>query len=216
MNTSPSLNKKDIVSVLMMVFCLLMIRLFPEENYFQKIIISLVFLLVIPVLYIKIVLKESLRNFGLRIGNWKQGIAWIMLSLVGSFFIIFLLYQYAGMAEKYHVPQNIIQNFGLFVFYESVLVSFFIALYEFFFRGFVMFSFSEKLGYWAVISQFALFILFLIIMKDFNWTFAPYLISAFFAGVIAYKSRSLFYSYLFSLLFVIISDAVYIYSLINS
>jgi len=216
MNTSPSLNKKDIVSVLMMVFCLLMIRLFPEENYFQKIIISVTFLLAIPALYIKIVLKESLKNFGLRIGNWKQGIAWIMLSLAGSFFVIFLLYQYAGMAEKYYVPQNIIQDFGLFVFYEIVIVGFFIALYEFFFRGFIMFSFSEKLGYWAVISQFALFILFLIIMKDFNWTFAPYLISAFFAGVIAYKSRSLFYSYLFSLLFVIISDAVYIYSLINS
>ena len=215
MNTSPSLNKKDIVSVLMMVFCLLMIRLFPEENYFQKIIISLVFLLVIPVLYIKIVLKESLKNFGLRIGNWKQGIAWIMLSLVGSFFVIFLLYQYAGMAEKYYVPQNIIQDFGLFVFYESVLVSFFIALYEFFFRGFVMFSFSEKLGYWAVISQFALFILFLIIMKDFNWTFAPYITISFFSGVIAYKSRSLLYSFLFSLLFAVISDAVYIYSLIS-
>jgi len=215
MNTSPSLNKKDIVSVLMMVFCLLMIRLFPEENYFQKIIISVTFLLAIPALYIKIVLKESLKNFGLKLGNWRQGIAWTLISFAILALISYLIYNYTNFVEKYYLPQKVIESFKLFAFYEIAIVGFFIALYEFFFRGFIMFSFSEKLGYWAVISQFALFVLFLIIMEDFNWMFAPYIMISFFSGVIAYKSRSLFYSYLFSLLFVIISDAVYIYSLIN-
>lgn len=215
MNNKPSLNKKDIISILMMVFCLFMIKLFPEKDYFQKLIVSVTFLLAVPVLYIKIVLKEDLKNFGLRAGNWKQGIAWIFLSLAGSSLILILLYQYAGLGEKYYVPQNVIQNFRLFVFYEIVIAGFFLILYEFFFRGFIMFSFLKKWKAVSIILQFSAFLLFLIITKDFNWGSVNYIIASFFSGIVAYKSRSLFYSYLFSLLFVIISDAVYIHSLIN-
>jgi len=215
MNTKNSLNKKDIISILMMIFCLAMIKLFPEKDYFQKLIVSVTFLLAVPALYIKIVLKEDLKNFGLRAENWKQGIIWIFLSLAGSLLILTLLYQYAGLAEKYYVPQNVIQNFRLFVFYEIVIAGFFLILYEFFFRGFIMFSFLKKWKAVAIILQFSAFLLFLIITKDFNWGFTNYIIASFFSGVVIYKSRSLLYSYLFSLLFIIISDAVYINSLIN-
>jgi len=192
-----------------------MIKLFPEKDYFQKLIVSVTFLLAVPALYIKIVLKEDLKNFGLRAENWKQGIIWIFLSLAGSLLILTLLYQYAGLAEKYYVPQNVIQNFRLFVFYEIVIAGFFLILYEFFFRGFIMFSFLKKWKAVAIILQFSAFLLFLIITKDFNWGFTNYIIASFFSGVVIYKSRSLLYSYLFSLLFIIISDAVYINSLIN-
>ena len=215
MNTKNFLNKKDIISILMMIFCLFMVKLFPEKDYFQKLIVSLTFLLAVPALYIKIALKEDLKNFGWRAGNWKRGITWIFLSLAGAFLILTLLYQYAGLAEKYYVPQNIIQNFGLFVFYETVIAGFFLILYEFFFRGFIMFSFLKKWKTASIILQFSAFLLFLIITKDFNWGSVNYIIASFFSGIVIYKSRSLLYSYLFSLLFVIISDAVYINSLVN-
>lgn len=209
------LNKKSIFTVVLAIFCLLLHVMFPTRDHFQKVIVSLVFLLVLPVLYIKIVLKESLKNFGLKLGNWRQGVIWLLISFTASLLALYLIYNFAGFAEKYYLPQRIIESFGLFAFYEVLIVGFFVALYEFFFRGFVMFSFSEKLGLNAIILQFILFVLFLVIAKDFNWTFAPYLISAPFAGVIAYKSKSLIYSYLFSLLFVVISDAVYVNSLVN-
>ncbi len=197
-----------------MVFCLLMLRFFPEKDYFQKFIISLTFLFLVPFLYIKIVLKEDLKNFGLQIGSWKKGIAWSIFSLMGAFLVLILLYQYADLADKYYLPQGLIDNFGLFVFYEAILVSFFLALYEFFFRGFMLFSFIKKGKFFSVILQFVAFLLFLIIAKDLNWSLTHYIIAAFFSGIVAYESRSLIYSYLFGWLFVIISDAIYIHSLI--
>jgi len=215
MTNKISLSKKNIVSILMMIFCLIMIKFFPESDYFQKLIISLTFLLILPALYIKIALKENLMDFGLRIEDWKRGCAWIFLSLAGSFLILLLFYQYMGLAEKYYIPQSAIQNFGIFAFYEIVIVGFFIALYEFFFRGFIMFSFLKKWKATSIILQFAAFLLFLIIMKDFNWGSTNYIIASFFSGIVVYKSRSLLYSYLFSLLFIIIGDAIYINSLIR-
>lgn len=209
------LDKKSVLTVILALFCLLLHIIFPTRDYFQKVIVSLIFLLVLPVLYIKIVLKESLKNFGLKLGDWRQGIIWLLISFTVSLPVLYLIYNFTGFAEKYYLPQKLIESFGLFAFYEVLLVGFFVALYEFFFRGFVMFSFSENLRLNAVILQFVLFVLFLVIAKDFNWVFAPYLISAPFAGVIAYKSQSLIYSYLFSLLFIIISDALYINSLVS-
>ena len=215
MKTKISLNKKDIISFLLIILCLFMIKLFPEKDHFQKLIISLTFLLIVPVLYVKIVLKENLRKFGLKVGEWKPGLIWIFISLVVSSLILYLIYNYLDFAEKYYLPQKTIESFGLFIFYETAIAGFFIALYEFFFRGFIMFGFSEKLKHKAIILQFILFILFLIINKDFNWIFAPYMMTALFSGVIAYKSKSLIYSFLFSWLFIILSDAVYINSLIH-
>lgn len=209
------LSKKNILTFTLALFCLLLHSVFPGKDYFQKIVISLVFLLVIPILYIKIVSKESLKDFGLKLGNWRLGVMWLFISLAISLLALYLIYNYTSFAEKYYLPQKIIKSFGLFAFYEIVIVGFFVALYEFFFRGFTMFSFSEKLGFNAIALQFILFILFLIIAKDFNWVFAPYIAAAPIAGMIAYKSGSLIYSYLFSLLFAIISDAMYISSLIN-
>jgi membrane protease YdiL (CAAX protease family) len=105
------------------------------------------------------------------------------------------------------------KSFGYFVFYELVLVAFFTAVYEFFFRGFVLFHFAPDLKYWAIVVQYGLFLLLLLVTGSSFWALAPYIIFAPFAGWIAYKSDSLAYSFFGQLIFIIIIDTYIVVSL---
>ncbi|GBE17080.1 hypothetical protein BMS3Abin15_00916 [bacterium BMS3Abin15] len=203
-------NKKLITTGGVIILCLVLVAFFPRKDVFQGIIVNLTFLLIIPILYIKIILKKKLGNFGLQTGDKKKGIIWAVLSLVVSLLIFYIIYNYTSFSEYYRLPQRIMTDFWFFIFFEVLLIGSITVLYEFFFRGFVMFNFTEKFGYWAVIAQFLLFILFLLATGNLGWSIIPIIISAPFAGITAYKSRSLIYSLGVSLFFVIISDALVI------
>jgi len=58
--------------------------------------------------------------------------------------------------------------------------------------------------------QFLIFFTFLAVTVDDYWIFIPYLIAAFFSGIVAYRSRSIVRSFQFSILFLIIVDALMI------
>lgn len=203
-------NKELIVTSGVIVLCLVLFAIFPREGVFQEIIANLTFLLVIPILYIKIILKKKLGNFGLQTGDKKKGIIWAVLSLGISLLIFYIVYNYTDFPKYYRLPQEIMNNFWLFVFFEVLLIGSLTVLYEFFFRGFVMFNFTEKFGYWAIAIQFLLFILFFLATGNLGWSVIPGIIIAPFAGVAAYKGRSLIYSFAVSLFFIIILDALII------
>jgi len=130
-----------------------------------------------------------------------------VLSVIISLFIVSLLIKFSNLSSNYALPAGVAENFGYFIFYELVLVAFFTAIYEFFFRGFVLFHFAPTLGHWAVVVQYGLFLLLLLVTSSMNWSFTPYIIFAPFAGWIAYKSDSLLYSFIGQLIFIIIIDA---------
>lgn len=203
-----TVNKEIIITSGVIIICLFLYGIFPTSGIFQKIISTLTFLLVIPALYIKITLRKDLKDFGLRKGNWKKGIVWTLLSLLTSLLIFYIVFQYAEFSEKYQLPQKVSSEFKFFLAYELLLVGFFTALYEFFFRGIIMFSFSEKIKVWAAVLQASSFILFLALTNNLGWPMMPYAIFSLFAGIIAYKSESLAYSFGASLLFTIIVDTI--------
>jgi membrane protease YdiL (CAAX protease family) len=204
------LNKEDIITAGIIFLCLFLYVIFPTDGVFQQIISSATFLLVIPLLYVKIILKKDLSDFGIQRGEWKTGIFWSLLSLVTAFLILYVLYYYFDFFGKYDVPKSIRDNFLLFLGYQIFLTGFFTALYEFFFRGFVMFSFSEKFGYWAIILQSAIFFLLIWLSSSMSWSMAPYLIFAVLGGVVAFFSHSIIYSFISTSLFIIIIDSIFI------
>lgn len=201
-------NKEVIITSGVIIICLFLYGIFPTSDLFQKIVSTLTFLLVIPALYIKITLRKDLKDFGLRKGDWKKGLIWTLLSFLGSLLIFYIVFQYTDFSEKYQLPKKVTEEFKIFLAYELLLVGFFTVLYEFFFRGLVMFSFSKKIKGWAIILQALLFILFLALTNTFDWPMIPYAIFSLFAGIIAYKSDSLAYSFGASLLFTIIIDTI--------
>jgi len=203
-------NKGDVITIGVIFSCLLLYAVFPTNNIFQQIISSVTFLFVIPVLYVKIILKRSLKEFGIQKGEWKTGLIWIMISLAVAFLILYIFSHYFGFFDKYSVPRFIRRNFFLFIGYEIFLTGFFVALYEIFFRGFVMFFFRTKIGYWSVIVQGVAFFLLFWLSSSINWPIAPYLIFVLLGGLVAFYSRSIIYSFASNLLFIIVVDSVFI------
>lgn len=206
-------DKEDLVTGGVIIACLFLFAIFPTNNVFQQIISSLAFLLVIPFLYVKIILKKSLKNFGFRKGNWITGIFWSVVSLIISVSIAYIIFRYFGFLEKYPFPRYFAGHFVAFMAYEIILVGLFASFYEIFFRGFVMFSFSKKLGFWSIILQAIVFFLFFLLSGTISWTQVPYFIFLLFAGLITYFSDSIIYSLITFVIFNIIFDSFFIYAI---
>ena len=203
--------KEDFVTTSIIFFCLLLYAVFPTDNVFQQIVSSTTFLLVIPILYVKIILKKNLGDIGIKKGNWQTGIIWSAISLIISTLIAYILLSYLGLAQRYALPHYIANSFTFFLFYEIMLFGFFTFLYEVFFRGFLMLNFSKKIGLWAILLQALVFLALFFFTRGIHWTLTPYIIFLIFSGITAYLSQSIFYSFATFLIFNIIFDSFYIY-----
>lgn len=206
-----SIWKTELISSVVILTCLLLLAFFPTQGSLQNFSASLFFLFLLPILYIRFILKKDLRNFGFNLQNAQAGFVWAIGMFFVSALLIFALMYFFDFENKYLLPAYLAQNFNLFLFYELILVNFILFLQEFFFKGFILFLFSEKLGFVTVIIQALIFTLFLLFASDLIWKLAPFIILSFTGGIVAYKSRSFLYSYLMSLFFLIILDAYIIY-----
>ncbi len=206
------------ITLVIIVTSLFLYKVFRVEGDFQKIVATMSFFFVIPILYIRLILKKPLADFGLQKGDWKVGLKLSMLSLFILIPIFYILFNNFNFIERYYIPVNAITNFKSFVFREIVVVSFFIALYEFFFRGFIMFYFLDKLksGMYSNIIQISAFYIFLFATNSFGWVISPYIVIAPLAGLIAYRSRSILYSFVLSWFAILIVDTVFIKLIIDS
>jgi membrane protease YdiL (CAAX protease family) len=203
--------KTELISSVVILACLLLIIFFPTQDISQKFSLNLFFFFLLPILYIKLILKKDLRNFGFNLQNTKIGIIWAIGMFFVSALIIFILIHFFDFENKYLLPAYLAQNFGIFLLYELILVNILLFIQEFFFKGFILFLFSEKFGFAVAIIQALIFTFFLLFTNDLTWKLAPLIILSFTGGVVTYKSRSFLYSYLMSLFFLIILDTYIIY-----
>ena len=106
----------------------------------------------IPALIVKGLFKEKLRNFGLRIGDWKFGI--LSTLLLFPPILLFLLFPASQMAEmqSFYPLDRAINSFSAQFFqmelFRGVL---YYAAWEFFFRGFMIFGLRKYVGDWIAI-----------------------------------------------------------------
>lgn len=190
--------------------CLFFVGYFPKDDIFQEVVVGTFFFLIVPALYSKIILKKGLKDLGVETGDWKSGIMWIAISAVMLFLIYYILFHYTSFADKYSLPARAAAEFKYFVLYEILVVGFISALYEFFFRGFVMFIFKERFGQLAIVIQAVVFLLLLAFSGSRDFSMVPLLVVSLFSGLTAYRSESLIYSFAVSLLSVVILDSVII------
>ncbi len=211
------INKSDVevfITFGVVLLSMLLFAVFPYRGLFQEIMVSLIFLLVVPWLFVKFVLKKKWQDFGLRLPDRKDITGNLFIGGASFLIVIMLMYlisRHTSFGEQYYLAKSSLrENFVYFLLYEFLAVNFFVFLYEFFFRGFVMFYFAKRIGAYAIIFQFLIFLLFLDISNQLNLSSAYYMIIAPFAGLIAYRSNSLLYSYLFSIITVVVGDLVFI------
>ena len=205
------LNKKEIVTSIFIIFCLVGYVFFPANGSFQRKTVAALFLVLLPFLYDKYFLKEINVFKKITIGDWKKNLKLLGGGMLGAFLVIALIFKYTDIAGHYFLPLGVKGDFGSFLLYELTGVALTVFVYELFFRGFVMFHFSSLFKKWAVLVQFVFFLLLILLLWGLPyWFYVVYLVFAPFAGWIVYKSNSILYSFFGQLLVVILVDAAYI------
>jgi len=205
--------KETLLTTIIILACLLLSTFYPTADIGQNITSALFFLVLIPLLYLKLILKKSLADFGFSLQNARAGFLWGGIMLTLSLLLSFLLFHFTGLKATYVLPIFVMTNFWFFLLYELLFVSLLVFLQDAFFKGFVLFSFTKKFNYWAIVFSSGLYFIFLALTGNFGWQTTPYIILSLAGGVVAYKSRSFLYAYFMSLFFLIFFDAYLIYIL---
>lgn len=206
------ISKKQVITTIFILTCLGGYVFFPRSGAFQYRTAMFVFFALLPFLYDKLFLKENIILKGINFGNGLNNVKWSAISLVLPLVLMFILFKYLNLGVHYFLPISVKEDFGKFLLYEFTGVSFTVAMYEIFFRGFVMNFFRADFGKLAILIQFLFFALMLLVF-NFNlpyWFYISYLVFSPFAGWIAYMSGSILYSFVGQLLFIIMIDAGYI------
>lgn len=204
-------NRRFIATGLLIFFALGFLGFFTESDtlspIFQSFIVSIIFFLVIPILYSKIVLKEPLKNIGWQRGNMVAGVLTGVVSVVlAGASIIGLTILFPDFSAQQRLPLFVEIHFGWFLAYELVLVTVTVLFYEVFFRGLVQLSWLQSLGVWGIVIQTVLFYALIYFSQDISWAMAPFLIFCPLAGYIAYRSQSIWYSSIASWAFLFLTD----------
>lgn len=203
------------VTLLVILACLFLSLIFPVDNgsLSQLLTKNVFFLVIIPVLYIKIILKKELAFFGLNIKDKKNGIFWGTLLFLILLLAYYALFSYTSLQKKYSLPENAVTQFPFFLLYELFLMNILLFSYEFFYRGFLLSTLSEKFGFWAVFAQAIIFIIFSVLGNGLFWQFCAPIVLSLSSGILSYQSKSFIFSYLLSFLFIIIMNSYIIYSI---
>lgn len=201
---------------LLILFCGLLVFLvgwlFPIRSVADSLFAALILLFAFPILIVKSILKEPLRNFGFTWGKEKIG-----LILSGVVIIIFTPLNYL-LLFKFQLKNLLVaspgvsSNFWMFLGYELVVATLTVFALEFFFRGFIQLGLEKKLGSY---SLFLGTILGTVIFMKNSWlVILIRLLMNLSAGIIAQKSRSIAYPAIAIWLISVMADIMIIKSII--
>lgn len=213
MNVKKILNLEILVTSMVMTICIVSLLFFPVVGIAQKIISGIIFFIGLPILYIKIVLKKDLKSFfRINFSKIDRNESLMMALMFITVLLVFLaINKYTGFSKNYFLKNSaLVKEFWGFAIYELLIANLFVVIYEFFFRGFVMSYFLDKVGKYAILVQFLLFLFFMFLNNGLSMTYIYYIIIALPAGVVAYKTKSVIYSYIFSLISIIIGDIIFL------
>ena len=205
--------RKIMLNLGIVLGCLTIFSFMPTGDFSQEVTKSLFFLFLIPLIYIKYILKKDFSHFGFNLGNKKIGFFSAGLALIISLLTIYLLTIYTSFSQNYALTFGLSQSFMFFLIYQLVLLNVPLFFQEFFFKGFVIEMFREKLGYFSILFQAIIYLAPLFIISSNYWNIIPIVLVSVFGGISAYLSRSFFYSYLFAIIFNILMDAFLISSI---
>lgn len=160
------------------------------SNSYQHFFAFIVFF-IIPVLIIKIVFKENLKDYGIKTGNIKDG---IKLSVFILAILLPLLYSGVNspdFLQEYPLVKGAFFSVKLIILWELIYLVYYIA-WEFFFRGFLLFGLSKNGSIFnALVIQTVISTL-LHIGKPFGETFSA-IFGGIIFGILALRTGSIFY-----------------------
>ena len=180
-------EKRFVGTTALVVFCLLFFAFFEESpelsSVLQGAIIALIFFLVLPIAYTRLVLREPLTNLGFRGTNHTIAVLWTAFLAMGGFLCCwFLVYVYPNVAGEAIFPVLIETSFLWFILYTLTLLPLTLFIYEVFFRGMMQILWLGN-TWMAVGAQAVLFIALLQLTEGIGLVDAPLILTTLAAGV---------------------------------
>lgn len=205
--------KEIAVNIAIALICLSLFFLFPTDGIFESVTKSVFFLFLIPFLYIKLILKRSIKEFGFNLQNARTGFFWGGIMLLVSLIALYFFARLTSFQLNYTLPQSATNSFWVFLFYEFILINALIFLQEFFFQGFILNTLASKTRFWSVLLSALAYAGILLVSKNLDWQKLPLLVMSLSGGWITYQSRSFIYAHCATLALLIIFDTYIIYTL---
>lgn len=147
-------------------------------------------LFILPVLIIKIFLKDKITDYGLKFGDHKFGLTITLISIGIMLPILWFVSASPEFAVKYPHLQMTKSNWTIFIVYEIGMFIYLFA-WEFIWRGFMLFGLEKKFGYYAVFIQMIPFVI-LHNGKPELETFSA-ILGGIVLGIVALRTRSFIY-----------------------
>ncbi|HSD64169.1 MAG TPA: CPBP family intramembrane glutamic endopeptidase [Ignavibacteriaceae bacterium] len=147
-------------------------------------------LFVLPVLIIKLILKENLKDFGLTAGDYKAGFVLTIIFLVIMLPLVWIFSSYPDFVRTYPQLVSVRDNWNTFLIFEAGLIIYLVA-WEFIWRGFMLFGLKGKFGYYAIFIQMIPFLI-LHNGKPVIETFGA-IVAGIALGVLAWRTVSVYY-----------------------
>ena len=141
-------------------------------------------------LIIKLVLKEKLSDYGLRIGDYRIGLSVSFGFVLVMFIIIWFVSSTPAFVEQYPHLDSAKESWDVFLIYEIGMLVYMIA-WEFIWRGFMLFGLEKKFGFYSVLIQMIPFVI-LHNGKPFLETFGA-IFGGIALGILALRTRSIYY-----------------------
>ncbi len=145
---------------------------------------------ILPVLIVKFILKDDLKNFGLAIGDFRTGIKISIFFLAIMLPLVWIFSSFPEFVRTYPQLATARDNWSTFIIFESGLLLYLVA-WEFIWRGFMLFGLKEKFGYYAIFIQMIPFLI-LHNGKPAAETFGA-IIAGIALGILAWRTRSIYY-----------------------
>ncbi len=147
---------------------------------------------ILPVLIIKFLLKEKIRNYGLTLGDYKAGIKISLIFLGIMLPTIWFASALPQFSSAYPELKSTIDSWNVFFIFEIGLFIYLVA-WEFVWRGFMLFGLEKKFGYYAIFIQMIPFL----ILHDGKPVLEAFgaIIAGLALGVLAYRTRSIYYGF---------------------
>ena len=173
-------------------------------------IVFFVLMFVVPVLYIKLVMKRPLSDFGFDLGDIKWGSKWLITIPLLVVPLIYISSKMPDIRAEYPLAKSLLSDQSHLFIYELGYIIFYYIAWEFFFRGFLLFGLKERFGAVNAILIQTISSCLVHIDKPEGEIIGSIVIGILF-GMIALRSRSIWWVFLLHISIGVLTDLFIIY-----
>lgn len=173
-------------------------------------IVFFVLMFVVPVLYIKLVMKRPLSDFGFDLGDIKWGSKWLITIPLLVVPLIYISSKMPDIRAEYPLAKSLLSDQSHLYIYELGYIIFYYIAWEFFFRGFLLFGLKERFGAVNAILIQTISSCLVHIDKPEGEIIGSIVIGILF-GMIALRSRSIWWVFLLHISIGVLTDLFIIY-----